>query len=329
MIYKSYLIEKDINLIKSNIVLFYGINIGLKNDLQIDIKNKNRDAEIINLYQDEILKNEDLLLKEILNISLFTKRKVFFLHQTNDKFLDLIREIETKVDDQKIYLFADILEKKSKLRSYFEKSKSLGVVPCYEDNEITLKKIVQQDLDNFKGLSNQILSVILDNSGGNRVKLKNELNKIKSFFNEKILDEEKLKILLNIKINEDFNFLKDKAIIGDRINTNKLLNETVIEADKNIMYLNSINQRLLKLLQLSALIKETSFDNAINNLKPPVFWKDKTTLTNQVVKWNNKKIRKALDQTYTLEIQLKSSSTINSNILIKKLLVDICNLANS
>lgn len=329
MIYKSYLIEKDINLIKSNIVLFYGVNIGLKNDFQINIKNKNKDAEIINLYQDEILKNEDLLLKEILNISLFTKRKIFFLHQTNDKFLDLIKEIETKADDQKIYLFADILEKKSKLRSYFEKSKSLGVVPCYEDNEITLKKIAQQDLDNFKGLSSQILNVILDNSGGNRVRLKNELNKIKSFFYDKILDEEKLKILLNIKINEDFNVLKDKAIVGDRISTNKLLNETVIDTDKNIMYLNSINQRLLKLLQLSALIKETSLDNAIKNLKPPVFWKDKTTLTNQVRKWDNEKIRKALDQTYILEIQLKSNSTINSNILIKKLLVDICNLANS
>ena len=329
MIYKSYLIEKDINLIKSNIVLFYGVNIGLKNDFQINIKNKNKDAEIINLYQDEILKNEDLLLKEILNISLFTKRKIFFLHQTNDKFLDLIKEIETKADDQKIYLFADILEKKSKLRSYFEKSKSLGVVPCYEDNEITLKKIAQQDLDNFKGLSSQILNVILDNSGGNRVRLKNELNKIKSFFYDKILNEEKLKILLNIKINEDFNVLKDKAIVGDRISTNKLLNETVIDTDKNIMYLNSINQRLLKLLQLSALIKETSLDNAIKNLKPPVFWKDKTTLTNQVRKWDNEKIRKALDQTYILEIQLKSNSTINSNILIKKLLVDICNLANS
>ena len=89
------------------------------------------------------------------------------------------------------------------------------------------------------------------------------------------------------------------------------------------------NQRLLKLLQWSALIKETSLDNAIKNLKPPVFWKDKTTLTNQVRKWDNEKIRKALDQTYILEIQLKSNSTINSNILIKKLLVDICNLANS
>ena len=135
--------------------------------------------------------------------------------------------------------------------------------------------------------------------------------------------------MLNIKINEDFNVLKDKAIVGDRISTNKLLNETVIDTDKNIMYLNSINQRLLKLLQLSALIKETSLDNAIKNLKPPVFWKDKTTLTNQVRKWDNEKIRKALDQTYILEIQLKSNSTINSNILIKKLLVDICNLANS
>ena len=260
---------------------------------------------------------------------MFDKDKIIIVDQATDKILPIIEEILPKIENNKIYLFADILEKKSKLRSYFEKSKSLGVVPCYEDNEITLKKIAQQDLDNFKGLSSQILNVILDNSGGNRVRLKNELNKIKSFFYDKILDEEKLKILLNIKINEDFNVLKDKAIVGDRISTNKLLNETVIDTDKNIMYLNSINQRLLKLLQLSALIKETSLDNAIKNLKPPVFWKDKTTLTNQVRKWDNEKIRKALDQTYILEIQLKSNSTINSNILIKKLLVDICNLANS
>ena len=105
--------------------------------------------------------------------------------------------------------------------------------------------------------------------------------------------------------------------MGDRISTNKLLNETVIDTDKNIMYLNSINQRLLKLLQLSALIKETSLDNAIKKFKTTCFLKDKTTLTNQVRKWDNEKIRKALDQTYILEIQLKSNSTINSNILIK------------
>ena len=75
--------------------------------------------------------------------------------------------------------------------------------------------------------------------------------------------------------------------------------------------------------------KETNLDNAINNLKPPIFWKDKPALSNQAQKWDLKKIKKGLEKTYNLELQLKSNSVINSDILIKKCLVDICNLANS
>ncbi len=329
MIYKSYLIEKDVNLIKEKIVLFYGENIGLKNNLQTNIKKNNKDSEIINLYQDEILKDKDLLFKEVLNASLFTKKKIFFLQQSNDKILDSLKEIEEKIDDQKIFLFSDILEKKSKLRNYFEKSKHLGIVPCYEDNEITLKKIVQENLKDYKGLTNQMLKLIVDNSNSNRVKLKNELDKIKSYFNDKILDDENIKILLNLKVNEDFNILKDKALTGDKINTNKLLNETVIVTEKNMIYLNSINQRFFKLMEVYMLKKETSLDNAINSLKPPVFWKDKSALSDQAQKWDLKKINKGLEKTYKLEFQLKSNSAINSDILIKKCLVDICNLANS
>ena len=42
MIYKSYLLEQNINSIKNNIVLFYGENLGLKNELKEKIKQKNK-----------------------------------------------------------------------------------------------------------------------------------------------------------------------------------------------------------------------------------------------------------------------------------------------
>ena len=65
----------------------------------------------------------------------------------------------------------------------------------------------------------------------------------------------------------------------------------------------------------------------INLIKPPILWKDKPTITVQLRKWNIEKINLALKQTYDLEVMLKSRIGINKNILIKKALIDICNLA--
>ena len=49
----------------------------------------------------------------------------------------------------------------------------------------------------------------------------------------------------------------------------------------------------------------------------------------QIKKWSQNKIIKMLKKTYNTEIEIKSNSTVNKNILIKKLLLDICNFANA
>ena len=66
MILKSYLVEKDINLVNRNIVLLYGENFGLKDDLKKKIIESNKDAEVINLDQNNILKNDNSFFSEIL-----------------------------------------------------------------------------------------------------------------------------------------------------------------------------------------------------------------------------------------------------------------------
>ena len=101
-----------------------------------------------------------------------------------------------------------------------------------------------------------------------------------------------------------------------------------MDNEKNIFYLNIINQRLEKLLQINNLNKST-IEDAINNLKPPVFWKDKPNLTNQARKWDKIKVQKMINLTFNLEKKINSNNLIEKNILIKKLLVDICSLANA
>ena len=86
MNFKSYLIEKDYSYLqKLNSVLFYGENLGLKNDLKNKIKNLNNKALIINRSQDEILANENDFFNELFNKSLFENTKIFFINQANDK----------------------------------------------------------------------------------------------------------------------------------------------------------------------------------------------------------------------------------------------------
>ena len=329
MIYKSYLIEQNISLLDKNLFLFYGENLGLKNELKDKIKFQNKKAEIINLSQDDIINNIDNFFNEVLNISLFDEKKIYFINQVNDKILDAIKIIEPKIDSQKFYLMSESLDKRSKIRNYFEKSNNCGVVACYIDNEISFKKIIIERLKNYKGVTTENINLISDKCNLNRDKLNNELDKIYTFFLEKIIDRNKLEILLDNKINNDFSLLKDEAFNGNKIETNKLLSDTIIDSEKNILYLNIINQRLLKLNEIFKLIGQTSLEKAIDMLKPPIFWKDKPAFLKQAKKWNMNKIKKILNKTYSLELEIKSNSIVNKNILLKKLLIDICNLANA
>ena len=243
--------------------------------------------------------------------------------------MEILLELDaTGITDNKIYLFSDILDKKSKLRAFFEKSKKYGVVACYPDNELGVRKIIQEKLKEFKGLNQHTIELIVENCNLNRVKLNNEIEKIKAFFQNKILDEEKLINLLDARINDDFDNLKNAAITGDLEKTNKLLSDTIIENEKNVFYLNSINQTLNRLIQVCD-INVDDIEIAINQLRPPVFWKDKPIFKNQAKIWSKEKIKKMLDETHKLEMTIKSNSVVKKNILLKKIIVDLCFAANS
>jgi DNA polymerase III subunit delta len=329
MIYKSYFIEDNINLADKNLFLFYGENIGLKDEFKKKIKLANQNSQIININQDDILKNESLFFNQFYNISLFDEQKVWFVNNSNDKILNTIKELETKIDKQKLYFFSEILDKKSKIRNYFEKSKKIGIVPCYKDNEIGIRKIILEKLKGFKGLTQQNINIIIENCNLDRIKLRNELDKIIALFSNKELNTEKIEKILNLRTNDNFNLLKDEALIGNKIMTNKLLGDTQLENEKNILYLSVINQRLNKLFETSKMMKKTNLENAMSEIKPPIFWKDKPIFISQVKKWNENKIKEILEKTYKLEIKIKSNSYINKNVLIKKLMLDICELANA
>ena len=330
MNFKSYLLEKNYSSIeKAKSILFYGENFGLKKFFKSFIENNNKKNKVLSFLQEDVLGNNNLLFSELENLSLFEEKKIIFIFNANDKILKIIESYLEGNLNYQLFIFSEILDKKSKLRNYYEKSKIYGVVPCYADSLINIQKIIQDELKNYHGVSSFNLNIIIEACGTDRTKVYNEIDKIKSFFRDMKITTDNLSKLVNSPRVEDFNDLKDFVIKGNKHETNKLLTSTVIDQDKAVYYLSLISQRFYKLMDILKIKKGGNFTEAVDMIKPPVFWKDKQNLVDQAKVWNIKKILIVLQKLYDFEIILKSNGNINKNILIKKLLIDVCYLANS
>ena len=331
MILKSYSVEQNIEILKNyKATLIYGENSGIKDDIKEEIKKRNKKSEILTFFESDILK-DSLLYNHIANQSLFTQKKVIFIQNSSDKILEQISEsLEREYKDVQIYVFAENLDKKSKLRSLFEKNKNLAIFACYEDTERTLITYINKELQDFKGLTGEIINLIISNSSQNRKIIKNELIKIKSYFLDKKINKEKIEEILNIKNDKGFEEIRDKALIGEKDKINELLSSTTILNEDAFFYLNTLNYRIMRLHKIVKGSEENKdYEQMIDNLKPPVFWKDRPIILKQLKKWDLKKLEKTIVNIGKTEILMKKNSHLRNDIIIKELLVNLAIEASS
>ena len=227
MILKSYIVEQDVSVLENyQATLIYGQNNGIKEDIKQKIRDKNNNSEIIIFFEEELLKNKNILFQNIVNESLFNEKKIIFIYEASDKIFDQVYEcLEKENKNIKINIFSHNLEKKSKLRNLFEKNTNLAIFPCYEDNERTLIAYINKELKEYKGLTGEIINLIIYNSNTDRRIIKSELVKIKYFFLNKKITKEEISEILNIKDDTSFDKIRDSALSGDKIKINKLLSE--------------------------------------------------------------------------------------------------------
>ena len=331
MILKSYIVEQNLEILKTyKATLMYGLNRGIKNDLREEIKNKNKESEIITFFENDILKN-NLFYDAVTNQSLFSNKKIVFIQEASDKITNQISEIlEKEINDVQIYIFSGILEKKSKLRSFFEKNKKLATLPCYEDNERSLISYINKKLQGYKGLTGEIINLIISNSNLDREVIKNEIIKIKNFFLIQKINKKEILEILNIKNGTNFEIIRDNALIGEKKKINKLLSEIEIMNEDIFFYLNNLNARILKLQEIIKISDEdkNKYEQVLETLKPPIFWKDKPAVMQQLRTWDLKRLGKLAAKIGKTEILMKKNSNLRNDIVIKNLITNLTNEAH-
>ena len=316
MILKSFEIKK-INQNINHLILFYGKNEGLKNEA-IDILNKDK-LNILSYEEKEIFDNENNFIENILSKSLFEKQKFIVIKRATDKILKLIEILKQKnLDDTIIILNSDNLEKKSKLRSLFEKDKKLVCIPFYPDNDQTLSKLAYNFLRDKKiSISQSDINLVINKCNGDRETLLNELQKIEYFSkNGKKINSENISKLINLIENHNISELVDNCLAQNKKKIISILNENNFSNEDCIMITRSFIIKAKKLLALSKAFEiNKNIDLTISSAKPPVFWKEKEITKQQIYKWKPKNIKKLIYALSETELQIKKNINNSINLI--------------
>jgi DNA polymerase III subunit delta len=318
MILKSFELSK-IKLNNYKFYLFYGDNDGLKEETVKNLFEKNYQDKIHRYEEKEILDNINNFFNIVLTKSFFDNEKLIIINRATDKIKEIIEElIEKNPDNINIILNSKNLEKKSSLRKLFEKKKSIICVPFYEDNNQTLNSIISLFFRNKKiSISQQLINILIERSRGDRKNLNNELEKIESFSkNKRNLSLDEIIKLTNLADNYSPSELIDHSLAKNTRKTVSILNENNYSDEDNIIIVRTLLAKLKRLVKIYELIdKKNNIEQAISACKPPIFWKDKLLVTQQIRSWKKDHLKKLIYKTNKVELLIKKNSSIAKNIL--------------
>jgi len=313
MIIKTFEINKK-KFDKQNFFLIYGENEGQKKEIIENLK-KNLNRNIESYDEAQILNNTEVFYTKIFNQSLFENEKIVIINRCSEKLYEIVKNLlEKSISDIKIIFNATILDKKSKLRSLFEKSDELIIIPTYKDTPITLMEIAKKFFNNYKiTISQETINLLVNRCNGDRGNLKSELDKILIYMeNKRNISLEEIFKLTNLAENFSINDLVDTSLSKNSRKISEIINESNYKAQDGIIILRTFLQKAKRLLKLyEAQNENESFDNLINNYKPLIFWKDKPIVRRQLENWSKSKIKDLIEEINKTEIFLKKNSSIS------------------
>ena len=316
MIFKAH--ELDKNLEKFNFFLLHGVNEGHKEEIINKFKEL-YEENIFKYYEKEIFSNINVFYDQILSKSFFENKKLIIIKEATDKLKNEIEILkEKKLSDIKIICVSNILDKKSKLRNYFEKEKDFISVAFYADTNQTLSAITKKFFNEKKiAISQESINLIVNRANGERKSLYNELKKIESYvIGKNKISIEEIYSLTNLSENYSFNELVDNCLAKNKQKTVNILNENNFSLDDSIIIIRTFlikSKRLLKLNQNFQI--NNNLEKTILNFKPPIFWKDKEVVKLQLKNWPLERTYKLIEEINKIELNIKKNSLNALNIL--------------
>lgn len=327
MILKSFNLKKYLIKSNTNIFLLYGENTGLIDQTIKDIFLPVFPKSVSNYDESEILNDIENFKSVLFNKSFFEDEKLIIINRGTEKILSIIEElIEKKTQDIKVIIKSKFLEKKSRLRKFFEKDENTVIVAYYEDSYQTLYQLVQNFFKEKKlSISSENINLIIDRSKTNRNNIRTELEKILIFSKNKTTVQTKdLVKLINLSENHDISELVDQCLSKNKKKTINILNENNLNTDENILILRSFLNKLKRLKKLKINLEENkNIEQVLSSFRPQIFWKDKDVIKQQLNNMSLVEIDYLIKKINKLELEIKRNFLLSNQIMTNFILENL------
>ena len=325
MIVKSFELKKISK--NTKIFLIYGENEGLKKEIRTKITKQFQGKEV-NYDENEVIKNFEEFANLIKNHSLFDDKKIITVNRCSEKISEIIFSIINHKIDDVIIINSGILEKKSKLRNFFEKSNEFVIIPTYKDEYLSLMRIARDFFFLKKiNISQETINLLVSRCNGDRGYLKLELDKISNYMvDKKSISLKEIFTLTNLSENYTAAELVDSSLAKNFQKTCSILNESNYSKEDTFLILRIFLQKSKRILSILDTMNDgKNLDSAIQEHKPPIFWKDKPIVKQQIQLWTCGKIQKIISKINSLEIMIKKNNSL-SIILLKDFIYEVVNI---
>lgn len=319
-------IESFINVPSPSIraVLIYGPDNGLtveRANKLTKVVNKNSQDDpfsIVEMSFDKYKEDPAILGDEMASISLMGGQKIIIVKDVNPAITKEMKYIITELPgDGFVIITAGDLTPKSTLRQCFEKQKNIAAIACYKDEGMAVRTLIDAMLsDNQKTCDNQALQYMQHYIVGDRLIIRNEINKLITYIGDKahITLDDVMAIISNNSESSLDEFCNAVAT-GNILATEKIIKILEQEGLNSHVTLRALQRYLLRLHFVKALAENGESEQlAMKQLRPPVFFKQVDTFKRNLRAHSLTKITKMLKILVKAEQSTKTHSSASETI---------------
>ncbi len=283
------------------------------------------DVDIIAMDSSEICNDPVLLQYSLTTGSLFHTGKLIVINNCKDEISQIINTSLSLVHNRNnLVLCAGVLKKNGKLRQLLEKNQDVGVLHCYTRDVETITKeitiILKRNNISYETSVPQVLANNIINDGAI---IENEINKILLYFGSNRTRHLTLRLLSSIiacNKGSELDLLCIAVITGAVQDLVNML-ETLYSFQNNyIMVIRFLQYFLARVISVQ--MSNIDVEQATNNLKPPVFGKQKMNFINAVERSNLYNNIMLLELCIDIECNLKKLDISNPLTLLSQSLLD-------
>ena len=328
MIIKSFNLNFQ-ELLKKKFTLLYGENLSLISEIENKITAEAKTIKNLTIkkYQEEyLLQNKDIFDQLINTESLFGDQEMVVISKSTDKIIEIYDEKNAQDNDKQIIFLSGPLTKKSKLRNLAETSTNSTCIACYNDTPEQLQSILFQKLKNNKiSVSREFINSIFEINSLNRQDINDAVSKIQLIQNTSKITEENLKNIFHSSENSNNFEIINFCLLGDKKNINKVLSNIYAQGINFNEILAALKYKVKKLIDiLESDIDDKDPNQLVESFKPPIFWKEKSVVKEQLRRWDKSELKQLMELVYDTEVECKKNYDV-SNIILQQFIVSTSN----